>query len=65
MLVRLLSEREKQRRILLAHLSKENNFPEMAYQTVKNILEEEEYVIGKHIELSTIVRDEVSILYQA
>lgn len=65
MLVRLLSEREKQRRILLAHLSRENNFPEMAYQTVKNILEEEEYVIGKHVELSTIVRDEVSILYQA
>lgn len=65
MLVRLLSEREKQRRILLAHLSRENNFPEMAYQTVKNILEEEEYFIGKHVELSTIVRDEVSILYQA
>ncbi len=64
MLVRLLSEREKQRRILLAHLSKENNFPEMAYQTVKNILEEENYYIGKHVELSTIVRDEVSILYQ-
>jgi phosphoribosyl 1,2-cyclic phosphodiesterase len=64
MLVRLLSEQKKYRRILLAHLSRENNFPEMAYQTVKNILEEENYYIGKHVELNTIVRDEVSILYQ-
>ncbi len=64
MLVRLLSEREKKRRILLAHLSRENNFPEMAYQTVKNILEEENYFIGKHVELNTIIRDEVSVIYQ-
>ena len=64
MLVRLLSEHKKHLKILLAHLSKENNFPEMAYQTVKNILEEEEYYIGKHIEINTIVRDEVSIVYQ-
>lgn len=64
LLVRLLSEQNKKRRILLAHLSSENNFPEMAYQTVKNILEEENYFIGKHVELNTIVKDEVSILYQ-
>jgi len=64
MLVRLLSEKDKKRRILLAHLSRENNFPEMAYQTVKNILEEENYYIGKHVELDTIIRDEMSILYQ-
>ncbi|MGI6733479.1 MAG: MBL fold metallo-hydrolase [Anaerovoracaceae bacterium] len=64
MLVKLLSEQKKHRKILLAHLSRENNFPEMAYQTVKNILEEEDYYIGKHVELNTIVRDEVSILYQ-
>lgn len=63
-LVRLLSERTKERRILLAHLSRENNFPEMAYQTVKNILEEDNFFIGKHIELSTVVREEVSVLYQ-
>jgi phosphoribosyl 1,2-cyclic phosphodiesterase len=63
-LVRLLSERTKERRILLAHLSRENNFPEMAYQTVKNILEEDNFFIGKHIELSTVVREDVSVLYQ-
>jgi phosphoribosyl 1,2-cyclic phosphodiesterase len=64
-LVKLLSEKEKKRKIFLAHLSRENNFPEMAYQTVKNILEEGNYYIGKHLELATIIRDEVSLVYQA
>lgn len=64
MLVRLLSGHPKERRILLAHLSRENNFPEMAYQTVKNILEEEEYRIGSHVEIGTIVRDEISAIFQ-
>lgn len=63
-LARLLSRRQKERRILLAHLSRENNFPEMAYQTVKNILEEQNYYIGTHTKLSTIVRDEISAVYQ-
>ena len=47
-ILRLLSENNKERHVLLAHLSKENNFPEMAYQTVKNILEEADFYIGKH-----------------
>ncbi|MDD2215716.1 MAG: MBL fold metallo-hydrolase [Eubacteriales bacterium] len=63
-LVRLLSERKKERNIFLAHLSRENNFPEMAYQTVKNILEDEEYYIGTHVKLDTIIRDEISPVYQ-
>lgn len=63
-LARLLSQRQKERRILLAHLSRENNFPEMAYQTVKNILEEQDYYIGTHVKLGTIVRDEISEVYQ-
>jgi len=63
-LLRLLSQRQKERNVLLAHLSRENNFPEMAYQTVKNILEEENYHIGKQLLLSTIVRDEVSAVFQ-
>jgi len=61
---RLISERQKDRRVLLAHLSRENNFPEMAYQTVKNVLEEAEYYIGRHLELGTIVRDEISLVYE-
>lgn len=63
-ILRLLSEREKERSVLLAHLSKENNFPEMAYQTVKNILEEADFYIGKHLKLNTIIRDEVSLVYE-
>jgi phosphoribosyl 1,2-cyclic phosphodiesterase len=63
-ILRLLSECSKERHVLLAHLSKENNFPEMAYQTVKNILEEADYYIGKHINLNTITRDEVSLIYE-
>lgn len=63
-LIRMLAGGKKKPKVLLAHLSRENNFPEMAYQTVKNILEEESYYIGKHIELSTIIRDEVSLVYQ-
>lgn len=63
-LLRLLSEHQKDRQILLAHLSRENNFPEMAYQTVKNILEEEDYHIGTQLQLTTIVRDELSAVYQ-
>ena len=63
-LVDLISRREKERCVLLAHLSRENNFPEMAYQTVKNILEEANYYIGKHVFLDTLLRDTVSSLYE-
>ena len=63
-ILRLLSENGKERQVLLAHLSKENNFPEMAYQTIKNILEESDFYIGKHIKLTTIIRDEVSLIYE-
>ena len=63
-LLRILDGNMKERQVLLAHLSKENNFPQMAYQTVKNILEERDFYIGKHINVSTIVRDEISFVYQ-
>ncbi len=63
-ILRLLSESNKDRHVLLAHLSRENNFPEMAYQTVKNILEEADYYIGKQLKLNTIIRDEISLIYE-
>lgn len=63
-LVKLLTEKPKERCVLLAHLSRENNFPEMAYQTVKNILEEADYYIGKHVYLDTLLRDKCSSLYE-
>ncbi len=62
-LVKIMDINCKGRSVLLAHLSKENNFPLMAYQTVKNILEERDYYIGRHIEVNMIVRDEISFVY--
>lgn len=51
------------REVLLAHLSKENNFPEMAYQTVKNLLEEHSLYIGKHLNLHIMMRDGMSPVF--
>lgn len=63
-LVKLITAKEKERYVLLAHLSRENNFPEMAFQTVKNVLEEANLYIGKHLYLDTLLRDQVSSLYE-
>ena len=60
---RILSEKQKYIHVLLAHLSRENNFPEMAYQTIKNLLEEKNYYIDTNICLNIIGRDEMSALY--
>ena len=53
----------KQRQILLAHLSRENNFPEMAFETVKNVLEENDMPLGKWLKLNLLRRDELSPVY--
>jgi phosphoribosyl 1,2-cyclic phosphodiesterase len=55
--------REKCRRVLLAHLSRENNFPEMAMATVENILEERGCPAGNETQLITLSRTEISPLY--
>jgi len=60
---KVLSEKKKYRHVLLAHLSKENNFPEMAYQTIKNLLEEKSHFIDTHIGLNIIAGDQRSALY--
>ncbi|MGH4122766.1 MAG: MBL fold metallo-hydrolase [Clostridium sp.] len=48
---------DKQKRIILGHLSKTNNFPELAYQTVVNILKDNYIEIGKDIFLDLARRD--------
>ena len=64
-LCRLMDECcDKPRRVLLAHLSRENNFPEMAYQTIKNVLEESEHYLGKKLQLNTMMKDEISMVYK-
>lgn len=50
-------------KILLAHLSKENNFPELAFETVKGVLKEKNISIGKNLELEVLRRGSISNLY--
>ena len=51
-------------RFLLGHLSKENNFPQLAYKTVSNVLEEKSIKIGKDILLSVAEREKTSTIYE-
>ena len=63
-LCNIIEKNKKKRWVLLAHLSRENNTPQMAKQAIKNILEEKQYYIGKDLDLSVIVKDCLSPIYQ-
>ena len=52
------------KRILLGHLSKENNFPELAYETVKSILVSKGMKIGTDLELHLAPRSDLSKYYR-
>ena len=54
---------EKWKHIFLCHLSRENNFPELAYTTVQNHLENRQIEVGVHVELVTLDRLVPSELY--
>ncbi len=60
----LMKAKEKARCVLLAHLSRDNNCPEMAEQTVLNILEENDWQNGRDIYVKTINRNEISLIYE-
>ncbi|MBK5245672.1 MAG: MBL fold metallo-hydrolase [Peptostreptococcaceae bacterium] len=62
-LCRLISGKSKKRQVLLAHLSRENNFPEMALQTIKNLLQEADFYIGKNVNIEMILKDQISEIY--
>ncbi|NFA61157.1 MBL fold metallo-hydrolase [Clostridium sporogenes] len=47
----------KYKNIILGHLSKTNNFPELAYQTVLNALNSSDIRVGKELSLSVAKRD--------
>ena len=53
----------KYRKLLLAHLSKENNFPEMAMATMTNIMESKGFSVGRDISVETLSRSEASKMY--
>ncbi|NLL06799.1 MAG: MBL fold metallo-hydrolase [Clostridiaceae bacterium] len=52
------------KKFLLGHLSRENNFPELAYQTVYNVLSENDISVGKDIMLSVALRDRVGAVVE-
>jgi len=52
------------RKFLLGHLSKENNFPELAYQTVCNALQENDICAGKDVMLTVALRDRVGAVVE-
>lgn len=52
------------RHVLLAHLSKENNFPELAFETVKGILSDRKIKVGTDINIDLTYRDRVSKVYE-
>ncbi len=62
---RLLAEimTGKEENILLAHLSKDNNFPELAYQTVVNIIEEKGIIANRDVNIDLTYRDRPTKLY--
>lgn len=57
-LSKVIGGRTKQ--VLLAHLSRENNFPDLAHLTVKNILEKQGIKIHKDLELELTYQDHLS-----
>lgn len=50
--------------ILLGHLSRENNFPELAFETVKCILENAGLKLGHDVMLNMTYRDKISQYYR-
>ncbi len=59
----LLNEGTAPSVVALAHLSCRNNFPEMAWQTLANAVEEAGYRLGRDIEAKVLVRDTISELF--
>lgn len=53
----------KTRNILLGHLSRENNFPDLAYETVKSIMESEGIRVGDDVMLNMTYRDKIGGLF--
>ena len=50
--------------VMLGHLSRENNTPDVALQAVVNTLEEQEIFVGGQLKLQVARRDERSEVYE-
>lgn len=63
-IVRAIQSGNRISHVLLGHLSKENNLPELAYETVKAIMEENEIQVGLDVSLDLTYRDRVGKIYR-
>jgi len=54
---------ENMKHIFLCHLSRENNLPEIAFQTIEDHLLAQNIIVGKHLNLVTLNRFTPSELY--
>ncbi len=60
----LVEAKDKSRRILLGHLSRENNDPSLAMLAVKNTLMEKDIIPGDKLKIDVILRDCRSCVYE-
>lgn len=63
-IARLALDHPRHRKVLLAHLSHENNTPDLAYMTVSNMLEERGIRQDRNLDIEVIFRDTVSRIYE-
>lgn len=63
-IVRSMMYSDKLGHVVLGHLSQDNNTPDLAYETVKSILLENDLVVGQDISLDLAYRDRVGKLYR-
>lgn len=61
---RILEKSQKKRRVLLSHLSKENNTPDMAKITIENVLECKGIKGFRDLEITVLKRDGSSPLFE-
>jgi phosphoribosyl 1,2-cyclic phosphodiesterase len=62
--LRVVALERKARCVLLAHLSAENNTPEIAERTVKGLLAEDEYHSGRDCYVGVLRRDRMSMVFE-
>lgn len=63
-LCKIIRENPKERRVILGHLSHENNTPEMAMQAIVNTLEESCIYVGGDLKLEIARRDCIGPVYE-
>lgn len=63
-LCRIVNEKPKKRRVILGHMSRENNTPEVAMQAVVNTLEEMGIYVGGNLLVEIAARESIGTVYE-